>query len=112
MPHPRIDRANRRRQAGTAIGEDQAECLAFQSAPVKILEQRLPVGLAFALAALVTASAGTNALAASQLLHKTAQVYQDCLFPIAQGYHCILCFRGGTWDLSVHPPCKDYASRG
>src|SRR5579862_9207656 len=51
MPHPRIDGANRRRQAGTAIGENQAQASALQSAPVQILEQRLPVGLAFALAA-------------------------------------------------------------
>ena len=40
-----------RRQAGTAIGENQAQRLALQSAPVEILQQRLPVGLAFALAA-------------------------------------------------------------
>src|ERR1700731_705768 len=51
MPHPRIDGANRRRQAGTAIAENQAQGSALQSTPVEILEQRLPVGLAFALAA-------------------------------------------------------------
>src|SRR5712691_6761343 len=51
MPHARINRANRRRQAGTAVGENQAERLAFQSAPIEIFQQRLPVRLTFALAA-------------------------------------------------------------
>ena len=51
MPHSRIDRPNRRRQAGTAVGDDQAEHSALQSAPVQILQQAFPVGLAFALAA-------------------------------------------------------------
>ncbi len=51
MPYPRIDGGNGRRQSGTTVGDDQAELLAFQSAPVEILEQALPVGLALALAA-------------------------------------------------------------
>ena len=51
MPHPRIDGGNRRRQAGTAVGNDQAQLLAFQPAPVEISEQAFPVGLALALAA-------------------------------------------------------------
>ena len=42
MPHPRIDGANRRRQTGAALGENQLQGLAFQSAPVQISEQRLP----------------------------------------------------------------------
>src|SRR5437870_10672505 len=51
MPHPRIDRANRRRQAGPTIGENQLQRLPFESAPIQILQQPLPIGLAFALAA-------------------------------------------------------------
>src|SRR5882724_1493594 len=51
MPHARINRANRRPQAGTAVGENQAESLAFQSAPIEIFQQRLPVRLTFARAA-------------------------------------------------------------
>src|ERR1700719_207887 len=51
MPPPRIDGATRRRQAGTSVGENQAERSAFQTAPVEIFEQPLPVGLAFPLAA-------------------------------------------------------------
>src|SRR5439155_18743486 len=51
LPHPRIEGANRRRQAGAAVGENQSQRSALQPAPIEILEQGLPVGLAFALAA-------------------------------------------------------------
>jgi len=48
MPHARINRANRRPQAGTAgTVENQAESLAFQSAPIEIFQQRLPDPLDF-----------------------------------------------------------------
>src|SRR5438309_1133850 len=50
MPHSRIDGPNRRRQPGTAVGENQTQCSAFQSASVEILQQGFPVRLPFALA--------------------------------------------------------------
>ena len=51
MPGARIYRLHGRLQTGTAVGDDQAQVLAFQSTPVQILEQTFPLGLTFALAA-------------------------------------------------------------
>src|SRR5208282_6780558 len=51
MRHSGINGGNRRRQSGTAIGDDQAQLLAFEPAPIQIAEQAFPVGLALALAA-------------------------------------------------------------
>jgi hypothetical protein len=50
MPHPWINGADGGRQAGTAIGQNQLQRSAFQSAPVQILKQGFPVRLSFALA--------------------------------------------------------------
>src|SRR5215469_6996528 len=51
MPHPQIDGANGRRQTGAAVGENQLQGSAFQSAPVQISQQLLPVRRTFPLAA-------------------------------------------------------------
>src|SRR5215813_56134 len=51
MPYSRVHRPNRRRQAGTAIAENQAQLSSFASAAIEIPEQRLPVGLTCPLAA-------------------------------------------------------------
>ena len=44
MPGARIYRLHGRLQTGTAVGDDQAQVLAFQSTPVQILEQTFPLG--------------------------------------------------------------------
>jgi hypothetical protein len=51
VPHLRIHGLDRRRQASTAVGNDQSQGFALQPAPVQILEQGFPVRLALALAA-------------------------------------------------------------
>src|SRR2546429_9936753 len=51
MPDSRINRPHRSRQPGTAVGENQTERSAFQSASVEILQQGFPVRLTFALTA-------------------------------------------------------------
>jgi len=40
--HPRIYCRNRCRQSGTAIGDDQAELLAFEPAPIEVADQAPP----------------------------------------------------------------------
>ena len=51
MQHPRVDGLDRGRQSGTAVGDDQQQLLALQSAPVQIFQQSFPGGLALASAA-------------------------------------------------------------
>ncbi len=48
MPGPRIDGGDRRRQSGTTVGDDQLQVLAFQPAPVQVLQQPLPIALTLA----------------------------------------------------------------
>src|ERR1039457_7226268 len=48
MQRPRIDRLDRCCQSRTAIGDDQLQVLALQSAAIQILQQPLPIGLALA----------------------------------------------------------------
>src|SRR5271165_6002386 len=51
VPGPGIHARYRRRQSGTAVGDDQREVPALQPAPVQILQQSLPVRLTLSLAA-------------------------------------------------------------
>jgi hypothetical protein len=48
-------------QSGAAVGDDQQQLVAFQSAPIQIVQQRLPVGLA-----LDPRCAGSRAVAGSR----------------------------------------------
>src|SRR2546428_4236015 len=108
MPDSRINRPNRRRQPSTAIGENETERSAFQSASVEILQQGFPVRLTFALAAQesqqVTAAIAPNPvrhqhlylLASRRPPHPQAHsvkkqidivVAQSCLMKLA---HCLV----------------------
>ena len=51
MGGARVHGLDGRRQAGTSVGDDQQQFVALQTATIEVVEQRFPVGLAFAFGA-------------------------------------------------------------